>query len=152
MATLGRHSDSEPGMLTWIPRIILIYVGLVLVIGGLTLGWILMGSTFSAPRERPPVVSIPTGPPPTVTPTRNDVSRSTEDDTELIANAKRIKPLEDIDRGDRVIFRGQVCTWQLWTRTINTSTIKCPGRSRFQTQTARLTPVELRPDADRLGR
>jgi hypothetical protein len=63
---------------------------------------------------------------------------------ELITNARKLKPLEDIQKGDRVIFRGRVCVWRLWNNNINTSTIKCPGKNLFQTQTARLTPVELR--------
>ncbi|HST84222.1 MAG TPA: hypothetical protein VLL08_20975 [Kineosporiaceae bacterium] len=147
MATVGRHSEREPGTLvTWIPRVIATYVSLVLIIGGLTLGWILMGSgSGDTPPKVPPVISIPKGASSTDSGPSNDLTRSTEDPSGLVANAKRIKPLENIEKGDRVIFRGQVCVWQLWNGNLNTSTIKCPGRNRFQTQTGRLTPVELKP-------
>jgi hypothetical protein len=135
MASVGRHSDNAPGaLLTWIPRVIATYVALVLIVGGLAFGWVLMGSGGSKPSKGPPIVS---------TATSGDLTRST-DEPALVANAKRIKPLEDIKKGDRVIFRGQVCVWQLWNGDINTSTIKCPGRNRFLTQTGRLTPVELK--------
>ncbi len=165
MATLGRHSDGKPGaLLTWIPRVIIAYVVLVLIIGGLTLGWVLTGSSSNnstwkgqaaipIPSRPPPSGSVPAGSVPTSSspagsvptgsvPSSGELNGSADDD--LVANALKIKPLENIERGDRVIFRGKVCAWQMWNRTINTSTIKCPGRNVFQTQTGRLTPVELK--------
>ena len=136
MATLGRHSDREPRtLLTWIPRVIIGYVALVLVIGGLTLGWVLMRSNSGSALTSPSV---------TQTGTPSSPARAVSEESVLVANAKKVKPLEDLERGDRVIFRGRVCIWQLWNNSINTSTIKCPGRNPFQTQTGRLTPVELR--------
>jgi len=147
MATVGRHLENEPGALvTWIPRVIATYVTLVVIAGGLTLAWVLMGSSSVGKQPKAPSVSLPQGTPSTGSvPASGDVTRSTDDGSDLVANAKRIKPLEDITKGDRVIFRGQVCIWQLWNGNLNTSTIKCPGRNRLLTQTARLTPVELKP-------
>jgi hypothetical protein len=59
-----------------------------------------------------------------------------------VARARQVKPLEDIQAGDRVLYQGHVCTWQLWNGSINTSTITCPGQKSFEIQTGRLTPVE----------
>ena len=61
-----------------------------------------------------------------------------------------MKPLEDIEKGDRVIYQEHVCVWLLWDRNINTSTIRCRGQHAFQIQTGRLTPVELRDGPSRL--
>lgn len=68
---------------------------------------------------------------------------STPPNVDLVAAAMKVKPLEDIQKGDRVIYQGHVCRWQLWDLNINTSTIKCASRKAFQIQTGRLTPVEL---------
>lgn len=145
MATLGRHSDSESFALhNWVPRVIFGYVVLVLVVGGMTLGWILMGSDSHDPPKKGSIASpLPGGLPADAAPNASKQAPPPRD-AALVANAKKIKPLENIQKGDRVIFRGRVCIWQLWNRNINTSTIKCSGRNRFQTQTARLTPVELK--------
>jgi hypothetical protein len=62
----------------------------------------------------------------------------------LIDNALRIKPLEDSQRQDRVIYRGVVCRWLRWDKSIATSLIKCAGKKEFRVATGRLTPVELR--------
>jgi hypothetical protein len=61
---------------------------------------------------------------------------------DLVAAARLVKPLEDITKGDRVLYRGQVCRWLSWDLNINTSTIKCATGDAFQIQTGRLTPVE----------
>jgi len=151
MATLGRHSESESGaLLTWIPRIIFSYVALVMIAGGLTLIWILMGSGSDGSPRNPAAVSLPSGTPPDPAPTGRGKAATPKAGgrSDLVANARKIKPLEDIEKGDRVLFRGRVCTWQLWSKNINTSIIKCPGRELLQTQTARLTPVELRKSTD----
>ncbi len=60
----------------------------------------------------------------------------------LVRDALGLKPLEDIESGDRVIYQGKVCTWQKWDGNINTSMIKCPGEKAFEIETGRLTPVE----------
>ncbi len=64
--------------------------------------------------------------------------------TDLVQRAAEVKPLEDIKKGDRVLYQGHVCRWQLWNLNINTSTIKCTSGKAFQIQTGRLTPVELK--------
>jgi hypothetical protein len=69
---------------------------------------------------------------------------------DLVANALAVKPLEDIQKGDRVIYQGHVCRWILWNKDINTSTIKCPGQKQFQIQTGRLTPVEKKTGKSKL--
>lgn len=60
---------------------------------------------------------------------------------QLVDNAQLIKPLEDLDKGDRVLFRERVCLWQGWNKNINTSTITCTGKT-LKVATARLTPLE----------
>ncbi len=63
---------------------------------------------------------------------------------DLVERARKTKPLEDISRGDRVLYQGHVCTWLSWDRNINTSSIRCPAAVAFTTETGRLTPVELK--------
>lgn len=65
--------------------------------------------------------------------------------------ARKIKPLEDLKKGDRVLYGGDVCRWQEWDEsisineaTISSSIINCPERDDLAVPTARLTPVEHR--------
>lgn len=69
---------------------------------------------------------------------------ATRDDE--VAKAFAVKPLEDLQEGDRVIYESKVCRWLSWDQSISISTIKCPRESEFAIQTARLTPVEPRTD------
>jgi hypothetical protein len=78
--------------------------------------------------------------------------------SDLAVAARRLKPLQDLTRGDRVLFEGRVlpghgmagdqhrrlCTWLQWGGSTSTSTIQCDGQV-FQTSTVKLTPVELAP-------
>jgi hypothetical protein len=61
-----------------------------------------------------------------------------------VAAARKVKPLEDIEKGDRVLYRAKVCIWRGWNGSISTSIITCPGDDEIRIQTGRLTPVELR--------
>jgi hypothetical protein len=63
---------------------------------------------------------------------------------DLISEAKRIKPLADMQTEDRVIYQGTACYWLKWSGDVNTSVIRCPGRPLLRTQTMRLTPVEAK--------
>jgi hypothetical protein len=109
----------------------------VLLLVGVLVAW---KSLTHNPPAAPPHPSV-LGTPASVVATSTPTPSPTPED--LVANAKRIKPLEDIKKGDRVIYQGHVCHWLLWDLNINTSTIKCETGKAFQIQTGRLTPVEL---------
>lgn len=54
------------------------------------------------------------------------------------------KPLTQLQRGDRVVYNMQVCTFRSWVGgDIDVSRISCPNHRRaFQTKTEYLVPVE----------
>jgi hypothetical protein len=58
--------------------------------------------------------------------------------------AMAIKPIEDLQANDRVVYQNRLCQWRSWGRSKDTSMINCSGRRSFQTQTFRLTPVEMK--------
>lgn len=96
--------------------------------------------------EAAPTTQTATTPGTTPTPEATTTTSPTED---LVVSAQRIKPLEDIEKGDRVIYQGDVCTWLKWEGDINVSTIRCEERT-FDIQTGRLTPVEHKDGPSKL--
>ncbi len=63
--------------------------------------------------------------------------------------ARAVKPLQSLERGDRVLYDAgtdrPLCTWLEWPgSTIATSLIQC-GEETFEVETGYLTPVELLP-------
>lgn len=136
---VGRHKVHSSANPRWL-IIVIIAAGLLLIACMIALVFTLTGGHHSQAPTAPvtpdqtPIARTYTGPATEVTSVPKD----------LIARAKQIKPLEDIHKGDRVLYQGHVCTWQTWDKDITTSTIKCPGEKAFQIQTGRLTPVELK--------
>lgn len=85
-------------------------------------------------------------PAPTVTETLPAVTMpSIEQPVDPVEAARKIKPLEDIEPGDRVLYQGSLCVWDEWAGDIDVSVITCDDET-FEIQTGRLTPVELRSD------
>ncbi len=90
-------------------------------------------------------------PAPTPTTTRPQPSSGTTSRTRAVINgeglevasARLVKPLVELEKGDRVLYQDQLCTWKDWHAGITQSTITC-GELTFDTETAKLTPVELR--------
>lgn len=122
---------------SWILPVVIVCSLIALVVGAVVIDRIFSeDTTVKTPVFDQPThpVSAPSTRRPTPTPTVED----------LVAKAMKMKPLEDIEKGDRVLYQGHTCRWMSWDKNINTSTIKCPGEKAFQIQTGRLTPVEMR--------
>lgn len=90
-----------------------------------------------------------------VMPTLNDDPEpeapvTTTSKPDLVANARKILPLEDISNGDRVLYQGHLCYWREWQGTIAVSKIECGEGNVFQVPTGRLTPVELKTAPSKL--
>lgn len=98
----------------------------------------------TAPATRPPALGTPTST--SKVTTKPSVARvqpiASSEDT-AIAIARELKPLENLDEGDRVLYQDRVCTWQKWGKRMTTSTIECAGLT-FTTDTMRLIPAERR--------
>jgi hypothetical protein len=137
----SRHS-ANPSY-NWALLVVAAFVAVILLGAGAYLGDIFRSS--DPPQSLTPIhapVLLPAAPPrPTPTPSPS---------ADLVAAALKVKPLEDIHKGDRVIYQGHVCRWLLWNLNINTSTIKCAAGKAFQIQTGRLTPVELATGVSKL--
>jgi hypothetical protein len=134
-STRRARRQAEPPPTGWImPTVITFSIVAVMVAGSVTY------SMFDGDDPRAGS-TLPSAGTTTSVPSTGPTSLSPAD---LIDNARQIKPLEDIVRDDRVIYRGAVCRWRQWNKDISSSTIKCPGRAQFKVATARLTPVELR--------
>jgi len=113
-------------------------IGLVLtgfLIGGGVVTGIYRHIYTPAPMDNPEasVLGVP-DPVPPAPPVRPDP----------VTAAKQVKPLAEIRRDDRVIYRGALCHWRAWRGDLSTSVIKCPGTSQFPTRTVLLTPVEIK--------
>lgn len=119
---------------------VIIYIALLLILTTIILIAALRLSgkpSTPAPRTTPTTITVTHPPTPTKTP---KPSRTSLKDPQVAA-ALKIKPLEDLQKGDRVIYQNHPCIWLAWNKNITTSTIRCTGDS-FQIQTGRLTPVE----------
>jgi hypothetical protein len=122
-----------------------IYASLVLtgflVGGGMAMGIYeyVYGSTIGSSSLAPEasVLSLPA-------PSTGPIPKIVRISQDPIVAAKSLKPLVDIQKEDRVIYHGVTCKWIEWNGNINTSVIKCPGRSLLHTDTVQLTPVEGR--------
>jgi hypothetical protein len=115
-------------------------------------------SETSARASQPLAIEAPT---PTPTPAASASATSTPAPSKTkvadpITLARHTKPLQDLKKGDRVLYEGAVkpgvavdptdprrvvCTWVLWNKNIGSSLIKC-GAHTFLVPTGRLTPVE----------
>lgn len=134
----ARHRQHDSPETPVALRIVLWVAGALLVLVLILLLVSLLGNNDESPAPSPTLRSVVSGTPIHLPPTPSATA------ADLVARARQIKPLEDIHKGDRVLYQGSVCTWQLWDKDITTSTIKCPGAKAFQIQTGRLTPVELK--------
>jgi hypothetical protein len=133
-----------------------VVVGLVLGLIALAYAWAIYLTATEGNRVpvRPPVAtpgSESTPPPATgaATPPASASAAPAATEDALVAAARAVKPLADLETGDRVLYKGEVWYWRGWDARPELSWISAaPDHpDRLQVQTALLTPVEAAPDS-----
>lgn len=135
-----RHIEKER---RWELPLILAGIMTLVVIIGLAVWAFLPGKSSIVAGDPADVAISTTTSTTTAGPVPSDATPTpTEQKDDLVAQAREVKPLEDLDPGDRVLYQEHLCYWRAWMGSVSTSKIECTEGDPFQIQTARLTPVE----------
>jgi hypothetical protein len=131
MPATSRHKIHNPRA-DWVLPIVILFTLAAVIIGV----YLVTGMLNDDPRagSTQPRASTQPGAGAVVPPT---LSRE-----QMLDNARRLKPLEDLEEGDRVLYKGRVYTWESWHKSIDTSRIRSVTGKEFEVPTGRLTPVE----------
>ncbi len=132
----GRHVD---------PRLFLLAAFLLgVLVAAAVAGVLVMGSDDSETSASEPT---PTSGAPSTAPATPSESPPASPLPEDVQRALQVKPLNDLEPGDRVVYNATACRFQSWvTDAMEVAVIGCPGEEPFQAKTVFLVPVE--PMAD----